>query len=112
LAEKLKIIDGWMDGLIDGWGWGWGSLRLSWGAWEWLGHSGSGWGFLGRREGLKGECTRREGRGREMRQIVGARDESQWIVRNLTLARTIPCPKLGRLRKICVGDNSKLLFRV
>lgn len=47
----------------------------------------------------------------EMRQIVGARDESQWIVGNPTLTRTIPRPKLSRLQKICVENNSKLLFR-
>ena len=46
-----------------------------------------------------------------MRQIVGARDESQQIVGNPTLMRTIPRPKLGRLRKICVNNNSKLLFK-
>ena len=50
--------------------------------------------------------------GGEMRQIVGARDESQWIVGNPTLTRTIPRPKLSRLQKICVENNSKLLFRV
>ena len=42
------------------------------------------------------------------KQIEEARAESQSIVGNPTLRRTIPRSKLSRIQKICVNNNSKL----
>ena len=40
-----------------------------------------------------------------MKQIVGARPDSQQIVENPTLKLTKARPELSRLQKICVNNN-------